>query len=414
MEIFEKVIDTVNFVISQSEFYKNMYGNNLNTIKEFKKLPYTDSNLLLKNKNDILTSDDQNCYIFTTGGSSGNTKTVYLNFSELHDNIKKHGESYKRAGIKKSDRVATFGLPGVLTSEFTVYLALEESGCFILPIGESGDYFKIYNMIQDYNINTLLLMPTDIVSFINFLKENNLPLIIPKIITGGEALQNSTKQFIIDNLSTKLFGATYQSMDFGTLGYQNETLESNQYIVGNQDLYLEIVNESNVSSEIGTGELVVTNCKRKLLPVIRYRTGDYVTLNFNRFGQQILTVHNRISNIPKIAGEKFESSIISKYLENNSLYTGRYQYNVDRINEKDTISLKIETINSFFDEQDEKKKILDFLYFEIPKLEKQIQNHMVNPIKIFLGLENELNFQVSNSTGKIINLQDERTKNENK
>jgi phenylacetate-coenzyme A ligase PaaK-like adenylate-forming protein len=405
----EEILNAAKFARENSAYYNNLFGvQPITNLTDFQKLPLSDSSMLLHKKEDLLTNLEHRHYAFTTGGSTGNPKTVYLSYEELHNNIMKHGKSYKRAGIDERDRVATFGLPGVLTSEFTVYLALEQTGAFILPIGENDDYLKIYYLVKQYNINTLLLMPTDLITFINFLQSNDLNLNIEKIITGGEALSSVMRDFVRNNLNTKIFGATYQSMDFGTVGCQNHLLAHNEYQVNNNDLFLEIVDHQGDFNVIGKGELIITNTFRKLLPVIRYKTGDLVDLRIAKDGRQYITIYNRISNVPKIAGEKFETDVIKAYLGTNNIFTGRYQYILSNKDKKDLITIKLETTTSTINKEEEIEKLLSFLYTEFPKIKVQSTLNQIHPISIIFGFEDELGFIYSSSAGKLINLLDER------
>lgn len=94
--------------------------------------------------------------VFSTSGSSGKPKYILLAFDEMMRNTRYHGKGYAMAGIGHKDRVATFGLPGYLASNFTVYHGLATTGCQIVPIGSVADPAAVVDIIRDLDVNVLL------------------------------------------------------------------------------------------------------------------------------------------------------------------------------------------------------------------------------------------------------------------
>lgn len=402
-----RLCELFQFAKDKSPYYGNLYHdlersfciNNFGEL--FKNLPFVDSSIYLKPKEEIMTDLDSKFYVFTSGGTTSKPKFIYLTPQELHNNIKYHGFAYKSAGIETTDRVATFGLPGFLTSEFTVYLGLEECECSILPIGVF-DYSYIAEYIVKFDINTLLVMPTDIVNFINYLKENNLSLTIPKVITGGEPLYPSIKDYIKKELNTVKFGSTYQSMDFGTVGYQDDNCDYNEYWVQSNLQYVEIIKEDGTEAKEGeSGELVVTNLGRKLIPIIRYKTGDLVTL-ITKSPNLKIRYERRITNVIKIGGEKIEIDILEKCLSVNDECTGKFQAVVSKVNNKDTIKILVECHDSELENRKWlKENIKDFIKVNSIKLNTLISHGLVNEVEVLLERKNSDNFVYSNGTGKL-------------
>lgn len=247
INIEDRIVSHVREIKENSIYYNNLYRNiEIDDMSDFYKLPMIDSSIFEVDPQRLFTTNSlEGSYAFSTGGSSGEPKYIYLSKNEFHSNISSHGDSYRKAGINKHDRVAVFGLPGLLNSEFSCYLGLEKTGCFILPIGEYDDYSKIYTLLNDFKINALLVMPTDLVSFVNYCKDNECKLEIEKIITGGESFNREVRLYVQNLLNVKQFGSTYQSMDFGSIGYQDKSLDYNQFIINNSNQYIEIMDENN-------------------------------------------------------------------------------------------------------------------------------------------------------------------------
>ncbi|MFD1901964.1 AMP-binding protein [Enterococcus termitis] len=406
----EKILEIANYAKNKSLYYAEKYLNyEIKNIDDFYKLPLSDSKMFLEAQENLLTTqpNPKNSYVFSTGGSLGKPKNVHVSFEEFHRNISFHGLSYNKAGIGRDDRVATFGIPGTKTSEFSVYLGLEKTGCFILPIGVHDDFDYIYHAIKEHNINTLLVMPTDLLTFVNYLNQKKYFLEIEKIITGGEALASTSKLFLSDSIGVKFFGSTFQGMDFGTIGYNNGSKDSNVYCINNDDLFIEVLKLNEQGIDKG-GEIVVTNISRRLSPVVRYKTGDY-GLKFFENNKMYIKVLGRVGSKPKIGGEIFNLDILDRFIENKSFYTGRHQTVISKENNVDKVLIKIETIlNTDFSYQSEKERLNNFLKENHPKLESQLLNNYIESIDFLFENEKSIKFHKSENTKKIIKVIDER------
>lgn len=407
-----KLCELYEFAKTKSLYYRDLYYPLRDDVKYenfslfFKTLPFVDSTMYLEARERLVTNPYSDFYVFTSGGTTSAPKYIYLTAKELHDNIRYHGFAYKQAGININDRVGTFGLPGFLTSEFSVYLGLEECECSIIPIGVC-DYPYITDCIQKFDINTLLVMPTDLVNYINYLKDNNISITMPKIITGGEPLYPSVKEYIKKELGTVVFGSTYQSMDFGTVGYQDEDCEYNEYWIQTDLQYIEVIKKDGTDAKEGEqGELVVTNLGRRLIPLIRYKTGDLVTLLSKKTKVKI-KFDGRISNIIKLGGEKIDFDILDRHLSNYPECTGKFQVLVNKIGNKDFVKILIEC-ESIGNEEELKQSIKKYIINNTLKLSQLIKSKSIHDILIDIESRNSTNFSYSVSSGKIIKIIDLR------
>ena len=407
----KSLLRIANFAKNNSNYYSKKYSKHeINEIKDFYKLPLSDSKMFLEPQSELLTAEPnpQKSYVFSTGGSLSKPKNIHLSYDEFHRNVHFHGLSYKKAGITSNDRVATFGIPGTKTSEFSVYLGLEETGCFILPIGIYDDFEYIYSVLIEHNINTLLVMPTDLLSFVNHLNNNNHSLIIEKIITGGEPLAKNSKKFISDSISAKQFGSTFQGMDFGTVGYNAGDMNSKIYCINNADLFIEVLNSDNVSVTNEIGEIVVTNTFRKLSPIIRYKTGDY-GIKFFKNDKTYIKLLGRVGSKPKVGGEVLDLDVLNDFIGENPFLTGRFQTIITKQNNLDKILIKVEVIpKANFSYQKELDNLIDYLKKSHTKLENQLKNNYIQPIDVLFDTEENINFYKSGNTKKIVKVVDER------
>lgn len=297
--VFEKIRALYYLAKEKSAYYNLLYKNYPPDLTHdvFYSLPFVSSSIYSEKIGNISThSKFEEVYAFTTGGTTEKPKYVYITYADLHENIKYHGYAYKQAGIQKNDRVAVFGKPGMLTSEFTVYLGLEKCKSFILPIGEYENLGNVILLLKEFNINALIVMPSDLVKLVDYCIEKNIMLTLDKVITGGEPLYPSVEDYIKKNMS----------MDFGTVGYKKKDCRRDEYYIQTQLQYIEVIkNDRGDHAEEGeTGELIVTNLARRLIPIIRYKTGDIVTV-LNKEKTKI-KINGRCSEDIKLGGEKFQ------------------------------------------------------------------------------------------------------------
>jgi len=229
MEKFEQVIlgklpilqSKYQLAKDNSEFYGIAYSSFSDklSIDTFTNLPFLESKHLSEHGKNMLIDVSKCYYVFSSGGSTGSPKFIFLSKYELHRNSYFHGLAYKACGIGSRDRVGIFGIPGHLNSEFTVYLGLEHTDCFIIPIGTYGNLQLIVEYIKHFQINTLVVLPSDIIPLTSYVDDSGISLGIDKLITGGEPLYKPMEDYISNKLGVMKFGSTYQIMDCGTIGY---------------------------------------------------------------------------------------------------------------------------------------------------------------------------------------------------
>jgi len=346
-----------------------------------------------------LIKQNTSSIMFSTSGSTGKEKYIALSFEEMLENTRHHGFAYQAAGITRSDRVATFGMPSLLTSELTVHLALANTGCQILPIGQATCGATIFRLISELHANVLLVMPSDLHSLLDYMEEEKycLPQ-IRLIVTGGEKLQQSLKRRIMQlcgNAQLKL-SSTFQTADTGTIGYQCRYCVDNEYHIQEKLQYAEI---------LASGELVITNLKRRQMPVLRILTGDQAIWSGTPClcGDQTakILLKGRAAQNTKIGGEKIPIDFFDRLMESFSLHPHQFAVHiVTHDSGRDQICLKIhDRYRSQF------RKIQAWLLNHNSLLREKIAVHLVEPYKIDILQAHDLK---RTKSGKFITIQDNR------
>ncbi|MBI2027912.1 MAG: phenylacetate--CoA ligase family protein [Deltaproteobacteria bacterium] len=260
-----------------------------------------------------LNRDRGSAIVISSGGTQGAPLSTCLSFDEIINNCYFQGKGYFTAGIQQNHTVATFGIPSLLSSEFTVYHGLKHTACLILPIGISDDPEKIVSLIEDFAANVLLVMPSDLIPIIQYLDASNKKLDrIKLIVTGGEKLREDlveriTSRIGIENLKLR---STFQTSDTGSIGFQCDSVKTDAYHIHEELQLVEIIKD-----EDDDNCLVVTNLNRYLFPVIRLKTGDiaeWADMKECPCGRKsrIIKLKGRKSRYIKIGGEKFDQEVL--------------------------------------------------------------------------------------------------------
>jgi len=155
--------------------------------------------------------------------------------------------------------------------------ALKKIGCMALPIGGHIKKDALLEYLLQFKPNVVIGLPSLIVSLGHWIEERELSLSIEKVFYAGERLSEQAWEFLRRVLGTKeIHSAGYATVDTGLIGYQCKYCTGTVHHLWKDYQHLEIIDEcTGKPAAIGEpGEIVVTNLRRRLMPVIRYRTGD--------------------------------------------------------------------------------------------------------------------------------------------
>ncbi|WP_374928526.1 AMP-binding protein [Kytococcus sedentarius] len=210
--------------------------------------------------------------LFTSGGTTGRPAVTELAMDEMLVNCAWHGQGYRAAGIGPDDTVAVWGVPGLMTSEFTVYLAAQETGARVLPIGVGLDAEAILTMLDQFEATVLLVMPSNLHPVVSHCLETGRRLDSVRLcVTGGEPMLPADADRLQSVCTQELtFRQVFQTSEVGSVGYQCEACPPGTFHV--HEGYQEV--EIAEPDDQGIGSLLVTNRARRLHPVVRQEVGD--------------------------------------------------------------------------------------------------------------------------------------------
>ncbi len=138
----------------------------------------------------------------------------------------------------------------------------------ISPFLDVGAQIK---QIVDYHPKTILGLPSAIRILAKELKSHLYDITIPLIFTGGELLDEHTRQLAQESFDGEVFDS-YGMIEVG--GISKECYTHNGYHVWSDLVFLETVRNGNRVSPGEHGDIVVTGLVNHATPIIRYNSED--------------------------------------------------------------------------------------------------------------------------------------------
>ncbi len=202
-----------------------------------------------------------------SSGTSGNVSRIYLSRAELEYNARQGGLLYALYNLKAGDRLLctldlAFGLGSLLVERGVRY-----TGLFAMVVGRV-DPLETYRRLGEYRFNVIVSDPFWLARLTEIARERGRPGPLKLLIGGGEGITERTRAELERFWEAPLC-MTYASTEAATI-LAFECLARTGYHVNEFDFYVEI---DRPDAE-GYGEIVLTTVNRRVMPLIRYRTGD--------------------------------------------------------------------------------------------------------------------------------------------
>jgi phenylacetate-CoA ligase len=202
-----------------------------------------------------------------SSGTSGHVTRVYLSRRELEYSARQGGMLLALYGLGAGDRLLctldlAWGLGALLIERGVRYTPL-----FAMVPGRV-DARDAYDRLATYGFNVLVSDPFWLARLTAIARERGRPHPMKVLVGGGEGITARTRGEL-----EAFWGApvcmTYASTEAATvLGF--ECLERDGYHVNEFDFHVEI----DAPDGEGFGEVVLTTVNRRVMPLVRYRTGD--------------------------------------------------------------------------------------------------------------------------------------------
>lgn len=202
-----------------------------------------------------------------SSGTSGHVARVYLSRRELEYAGRQGGLLLALWGLGRGDRLLStldlgWGLGSLLVERGVRWTPL-----FAMVVGRV-DPEEAYRRLAEYRFNVLVSDPFWLARLTHIARERGRPGPMKLLVGGGEGITERTRAEL-----EAFWGAplcmTYASTEAATiLGF--ECTQRRGYHVNEFDFAVEVADADGE----GYGEVVLTTATRRVMPLVRYRTGD--------------------------------------------------------------------------------------------------------------------------------------------
>ncbi|MCX8957472.1 preprotein translocase subunit Tim44 [Erwinia psidii] len=219
-----------------------------------------------------LESNERNCLIGFTSGTSGNLKRCYYYYDCEVDEDSSRSNVFRSNGfIQPGDCCAnlfTINLFSALNNITTMMAG--NCGANVVSVGDikllTKSHFDALNSIK---LNVLLGVPSTILQFIDAMQQHGVHIAIEKVVFNGEGLKEFQKKIIREAFGEQVsIVGIYGSSEGGILGFTNSTCHTEYEFLSNK-FFIE---------KEGDSILITSLTRENFTPLLRYRLGDTATL----------------------------------------------------------------------------------------------------------------------------------------
>lgn len=384
---FKRLQQTLERVYALVPFYKesfrqaNITPNAIKSLKDIRKLPFT-------TKDDLRDSYpygmfsmplDQIVRIHASSGTTGKSTVVGYSRSDIEIWSSLMARSFAVCGVTSRDIIQNAYGYGLFTGGLGVHYGAEKLGSAVIPVS-GGNTKKQIMIMVDFKSTVLTATPSYAQLLADTMEEMGL---LDKIslrvgIFGAEPWSENMRTKIEEKLDIKAMDIYGLSEVMGP-GVAIECQAQEGLHIWEDAFIPEIIDPDTLEPlEDGKeGELVITTINKHAMPLIRYRTKDITRIikepcRCGRTHRRIQKILGRSDDMIIIRGVNVFPSQIESVLMDVEGVQPHYLLIVDRVNNLDTLEVRVEVDSRLFSD-------------EIRKLQG-LQNLIQKDIKDILGI----------------------------
>lgn len=290
----KKLQEVLAYVNERSAFYKRLFKeHNINvsaikTLSDLTKLPTTCKDDLQHN-NDAFRCVPKSAIVdyASTSGTLGTPVTFGLTDNDLNRLAYNEAISLACAGIKKGDVVQLMTtIDRRFMAGLAYFLGVRQLGASIVRVGAGIPELQ-WDSIRLYEPTYLIAVPSFLLKMIAYAEKNGIDYEAPSVkgvVCIGESLRNQdfSNTLLAEKIAEKWKGiklySTYASTEMSTTFTECEYQQGGHH---HPELIItEVLDDAgNRVGENESGELTITTLGVEAMPLVRFRTGDIVTMH---------------------------------------------------------------------------------------------------------------------------------------
>ena len=382
----ERLRETVERVYFNVPYYRNKMQEagigpeSIRSIDDIAKLPYTTKQDLRDNYPFGLFAVPMSeiVRVHASSGTTGKPTVVGYTRNDISTWSEVMARTLTSAGANRNDFIQVAYGYGLFTGGLGLHYGGEKIGASVIPIS-GGNTVRQIQLMHDFGSTVLACTPSYALFLAEAIQEsginrNDLKLRVG--VFGAEPWTENMRREIEDKLRIKAIDIYGLSEVIGP-GVASECEVQEGLHINEDHFYPEIIDPDTlrVLPEGSTGELVFTTITKEGLPLIRYRTRDLTRLTYKRCtcGRTMVRMEKclgRSDDMLIIRGVNlFPSQVETVLLEMNEIKP-HYLLIVDRVNNLDTLELKVEVDEAFFQDK----------ISQLESLRQKLQNNLENSL----------------------------------
>ncbi|WP_396613504.1 phenylacetate--CoA ligase PaaK (plasmid) [Haloferax sp. S1W] len=359
----QRLQETVQNAYENVDFYRETFDElglepgDIEGVEDLSKLPFTTkedfrdhypTGMFAREMDDVVR-------IHASSGTTGKPKIVGYTQDDLDVWSKAVARCLVTSGLGSDDVVQNAYGYGLFTGGLGLHQGIEELGATVIPIG-GGNTQRQVEMLADLGSDAISCTP----SYALYLAEvaedmgydiKDLPLRV--VIFGAEPCTEPMRAEIEERLGVTGIDIYGLSEIVGP-GVSIECEEQNGLHIWEDYFYPEIIdpNTGEPVEEGEEGELVLTTLAKDALPVLRYRTGDLTTLNYDtcecgRTAVRMDNITGRADDLIIVRGVNFYPSEVESVVLEFDEIAPHYRIDIRRENSLDKLEVTVELTEEF-------------------------------------------------------------------
>jgi len=382
----ERLRETVERVYFNVPYFRNkmqeagLGPESIQTIDDIVKLPFTSKQDLRDNYPFGLFAVPMSeiVRVHASSGTTGKPTVVGYTRNDISTWSEVMARTLTSAGANRNDFIQVAYGYGLFTGGLGLHYGGEKIGASVIPIS-GGNTVRQIQLMHDFGSTVLACTPSYALFLAEAIQESGIKREELKLkvgVFGAEPWTENMRREIEDKLRIKAIDIYGLSEVIGP-GVASECLIQDGLHINEDHFYPEIIDPDTlrVLPEGNTGELVFTTITKEGLPLIRYRTRDLTRLAYEKCkcGRTMVRMEKclgRSDDMLIIRGVNLFPSQVESVLLEMSEIKPHYLLIVDRVNNLDTLELKVEVDEEFFQDK----------ISQLETLRQKLQNNLENSL----------------------------------
>lgn len=384
----ERLRKTVHRVYHNTPFYRHkmqeqgLTPDDIQTIEDIVKLPFTTKQDLRDNYPYGLFAAPMSEIIrlHASSGTTGIPTVVGYTRKDLTIWAEMIARCLTAFGADKHDIFSVAYGYGLFTGGLGMHYGVENLGATVIPMS-SGNTAKQIQLMHDFAPTALACTPSYALYLADAIAASKFSIDEFKLrigIFGAEPWSDNMRREIESKLRINAYNIYGLSEIMGP-GVSHECSAKNGSHIIEDHFYPEIISSETLQQlPFGSqGELVFTTITKEGIPLLRYRTKDICSLDDSpcscgRTNIRMSRIKGRADDMLIIRGVNVFPSQIESVILDMEEFEPHYLIILDRVNNLDTIQVKVEVREEFY--TDEISRIMD------------LRKKMVHNLQSVLGL----------------------------